>query len=185
MSIKQANRDINALQPLAQKACRLFLQECKNENVKIFITETHRSQARQNYLYEQGRTRPGKQVTWTKNSNHKGGWAWDIAVSPPKALYDSSEIAKAGKIAAKLGIEWGGTWKRMDTPHFQINKNWVEPKGAGYTVQDTKINLNGKVKTVKTVNIKGNNYIKLQDIRDEKIIIDYDNVKKIPIIRVK
>lgn len=48
-----------------------------------------------------------------------------------------------------------------------------------------KINLNGVIKTVSYVEKEGNNFIKLQDLRDEKIIIDYDAVNKIPIIRVK
>ena len=45
-------RDINELLPIAQKACKLFLCECKKAGVDIFITETYRSQERQNYLYE-------------------------------------------------------------------------------------------------------------------------------------
>ncbi|MDP2396415.1 MAG: hypothetical protein Q8S84_08935 [bacterium] len=36
----------------------------------IFITESWRSQERQNYLYSLGRTIPGKTVTWTKDSEH-------------------------------------------------------------------------------------------------------------------
>lgn len=184
MSVKQSNRDIKALQPLAQEACQSFLEECKKRGVGIFITETHRSQARQDYLYEQGRTRPGNKVTWTRNSNHKGGWAWDIAVSPPKALYDNTVISQAGKIAGELGIEWGGTWKTKDNPHFQINKDWVNPKG-GYTVQKTIIELNGVVKEVDTVNIEGTNFIKLRDLADDKIVVDYDAVGKLPIVRVK
>ncbi|PNB76413.1 hypothetical protein C1X30_33840 [Pseudomonas sp. FW305-BF6] len=63
-------RDINELLPVAQKACKLFLEECKKANLDIFITETFRSQERQNLLYEQGRSLPGKKVTWTKSSNH-------------------------------------------------------------------------------------------------------------------
>lgn len=127
MSVTKANRDIKSLQPIAQKACELFLNECKKRNIPIFITETHRSQARQDYLYEQGRTRPGQIVTWTRSSNHTGGYAWDIAVNPPHELYDAKIIAKAGKVAKELGIEWGGTWKEQDTPHFQVDKNWKAP----------------------------------------------------------
>lgn len=181
MSVKNTNRDIKALQPVAQEACKLFLDECKKQGVKIFITETHRSQARQDYLYEQGRTRGGNKVTWTRNSNHSGGLAWDIAVSPPKPLYDNAEIVRAGKIAGELGIEWGGTWKTKDNPHFQISKNWKAPE-RGYKVVKIKIKLNDKVKEVDAVNIDGNNYVKLQDLRDDKIEIGYDGV---PVIKVK
>ena len=32
------------------------------------------------------------------------------------------------KIAEKLGITWGGSWKTPDTPHFEIDENWQMPK---------------------------------------------------------
>ena len=120
-------RDINELLPVAQKACNLFLEECKKNNIDIFVTETYRSQDRQNYLYEQGRTREGKVVTWTKSSNHTGRLAWDIAVNKPKDLYDETTINRAGEIAKKLGITWGGNWTKPDTPHFEVKSNWTEP----------------------------------------------------------
>ena len=130
MSVTITCRDINELHVTAQTACRLFLQECERAGVKIFITETYRSQARQNYLYEQGRTRPGQVVTWTKNSNHMGRLAWDIAVSPPANLYDTTTLNKAGAIARKLGITWGGDWpNNIDRPHFEVKTTWKAPAG--------------------------------------------------------
>lgn len=65
-SVTTTCRDLSELTAAAQTACRHLFQECfKAGIVDIFITETFRSQARQNYLYEQGRTRPGQKVTWT------------------------------------------------------------------------------------------------------------------------
>ncbi|PEL12655.1 peptidoglycan-binding protein [Bacillus sp. AFS017336] len=121
-------RDIGELLPVTQKAVKLFLEECKKANLDIFITETYRSQERQDYLYSYGRTREGEKVTWTRSSNHTGRLAWDIAVNKPKDLYDSSTLKKAGEIAKTLGITWGGTWKQPDTPHFEVKKDWVAPK---------------------------------------------------------
>ena len=120
-------RDINELTPLAQRACRLFMETCRAEGLDIFITETYRSQKRQNELYAQGRTEPGKIVTWTKNSRHTSRRAWDIACNGSN-LYDSVILTKAGRIAEKLGITWGGTWTPPDMPHFEITNNWKEPK---------------------------------------------------------
>ena len=109
-NITKANRDIKSLQPLAQQAAQLFLDECKKRGINIFVTEYQRAQERQDYLYCQGRTvsqcinagipksfaekycRAGQQVTWTRNSNHTSGYAWDIAVNPPHDLYDTSII---------------------------------------------------------------------------------------------
>lgn len=143
-------RDINELLPVAQKACELFLEECKKANLNIFITETYRSQARQNYLYEQGRTRPGDEITWTTKSNHTGRLAWDIAVKKPKDLYDISTLNTAGDIAKKLGITWGGTWegKKKDRPHFEVSKNWVEPDNTEVIKSNTSIKAEVIVKDI-------------------------------------
>ena len=140
--ITKSCRDINELSSVAKKACSLFLDECKKANIDIFITETYRSQARQNYLYEQGRTRSGQKVTWTRSSNHTSRMAWDIAVNPPKNLYDEATLKKAGAIAKKLGIEWGGTWAKanLDMPHFQVNKNWKAPGATTASKTPAKTN---------------------------------------------
>lgn len=131
-SVTTTCRDLSELTAAAQTACRLLFQECYKAGIDfIFITETYRSQARQNYLYEQGRTRPGQVVTWTHNSNHTSRRAWDIAVAPPRNLYDISTLSKVGAIAKKLGIEWGGYWEagKYDAPHFEIPTTWKMPKG--------------------------------------------------------
>ncbi|WKT75569.1 M15 family metallopeptidase [Lysinibacillus fusiformis] len=124
-------REINELLPAAQLACRLLFQECFKAGIKnIFITETYRSQERQNYLYSQGRTRPGQIVTWTLDSNHKSRLAWDIAVCPPQTLYDVTTLNRVGAIARKLGITWGGDWTgNIDRPHFEVKPTWIMPKG--------------------------------------------------------
>lgn len=131
MSVTTTCRDISELLPVAQTACRLLFQECYKAGIRdIFITETYRSQARQNYLYQQGRTRPGAIVTWTLTSRHTSRLAWDIAVAPPKSLYDVATLNKVGAIARKLGITWGGSWKgSIDRPHFEVSKSWKMPKG--------------------------------------------------------
>ena len=45
-----------------------------------------------------------------------------------------------------------------------------------------KIKLNGVTKQVNVIEKSGYNYIKLQDLRDEQIEVDYDGV---PVVRVK
>ncbi|MER2107283.1 MAG: M15 family metallopeptidase [Solibacillus sp.] len=131
MSVTTTNRDLSELTKAAETACRLLFQECYKAGItNIFITETYRSSARQKYLYEQGRTRPGQIVTWTLNSNHASRLAWDIAVGPPAALYDATTLNKVGAIARKLSITWGGDWKNnIDRPHFEVTSNWTIPKG--------------------------------------------------------
>ena len=127
-------KDINELTPMAQIACRLFLDVCENEGVNIFIVETYRSQARQNELYEQGRTKlwdengePLEIVTWTKTSRHTSRRAWDIGCKGAE-LYNIDTLKKAGEIAKGLGIIWGGDWKSVDMVHFEISVDWKVPK---------------------------------------------------------
>ena len=173
-SVTQTCRDLAELTPAAQLACRLLFQECVKAGIDdIFITETFRSQARQNYLYEQGRTRlydaAGKKlskVTWTLSSNHTSRRAWDIAVAPNKTLYDISTLTKVGAIAKKLGITWGGYWpfSQYDAPHFEIAANWKAP--AGYWLEGTVIvPSNSKLKVQLIVNDKAQG---LEGVNDGK-----------------
>jgi peptidoglycan LD-endopeptidase CwlK len=150
-SVTTTCRDLRELTSGAQLACRLLFQECYKAGIKnIFITETYRSQERQNYLYAQGRTRPGQIVTWTLSSNHKSRLAWDIAVGPPQSLYDVTTLNRIGTIARKLGITWGGTWTgNIDRPHFEVKSTWKTPKG--YKLEGQVIvpsNSKGKVQLI-------------------------------------
>ena len=128
-------RDINELTPTAQKACRLFLKKCEEAGLNIFITETYRSQERQNELYAQGRTEPGQIVTWTLHSRHTSRRAWDIAVNGP-ILYDISVIERAGEIGKQLGITWGGYWDTPDKPHFEVTEDWKAPEEVEEVTQE-------------------------------------------------
>lgn len=45
--------------------------------------------------------------------------------------------------------------------------------------------LNGVRKTVQAIEKGGNNYVRLQDLRDDKIAVGYDAAKKLPTVNVK
>lgn len=124
-------RDINELLPTAKEACRLFLAECEKEGLDVLITETYRSQQRQDELYAKGRTEPGEKVTWTKNSRHTSRLAWDICQNKKGGEYSDTEFFKAcGGVAKRLGITWGGDWKTPDMPHFEVTKKWIYKGGV-------------------------------------------------------
>lgn len=157
-------RDIGALSPVAQKACMAFLAACEKEGLPVLITETYRSQARQDYLYTQGRTRAGKVVTWTRNSRHTGRMAWDICKNVKGQEYaDAAFFAKCGAIAKRLGITWGGTWDTPDQPHFEVTKDWKEENEV---VEKCKIIIDGREHTVDRILKDGINYIKIRDVAD-------------------
>ena len=95
-----------------------------------FITCTHRTNQEQHILYQQGRTAPGKIVTWAKPGtsahNRLPSMAFDIAfITVDKKLDWSPHLfQKFYELIKPLGLEWGGSWKtKKDAPHFEI-KDW-------------------------------------------------------------
>lgn len=113
----------------------------QHTTVDFFVNEGVRTPARQKELYAQGRTKPGKVVTWTLKSNHfvNPRTGFGHAIDVYKAPYDpnqpfstSKEIAKAFLRAADeldIPIRWGADWDRDgnfgergegDSPHFEL-----------------------------------------------------------------
>lgn len=86
------------------------------------IYEGYRSKERQDFLYEQGRTKPGPIVTKARagQSAHNYGMAVDLC--DINLELKKAEIEKT--LLGNPAIEWGGHWKNFpDPPHFQI-RNW-------------------------------------------------------------
>lgn len=103
----------------------------------LFVVEGLRTRERQAELYAQGRTKPGKKVTWTLHSKHLEGKAVDLAplidgVIDWGDLKKFDQIAKAMfEAASEVGvlIRWGADWDmdglprergESDSPHFEI-----------------------------------------------------------------
>ncbi len=53
------------------------------------------------------------------------------------------------------------------------------------TKKTIKLKLNGKIKTVTAIENGGNNYVRLQDLRDGKIDVGYDAAAKLPTVTAK
>lgn len=85
------------------------------------VCSTKRDQEFQDYLYEQGRTRPGKIVTWTRESRHIDGEAWDIFIlEDGKAIWTSPKYGQMAEIGRGIGLECGYFWYKRDPGHYQI-----------------------------------------------------------------
>jgi len=81
----------------------------------VEIVEGYRSQARQNHLYEQGRTRDGNVVTWTKSSKHTAGLAVDVKID---GSYDNPvAYQRLAQIAAQEGLRTLGA---RDPGHLEL-----------------------------------------------------------------
>jgi peptidoglycan L-alanyl-D-glutamate endopeptidase CwlK len=119
------SRDINELHPTLQPMCHRFIDDCKAEGIDIIITSTYRDYESQQWLYAQGRTRPGHKVTNARprESYHNFRLAFDFC----PIVYgkcDWTNIAlfeKCGHIAEHNGLEWAGRWKRFpELAHCQL-----------------------------------------------------------------
>lgn len=110
--------------------------------VDFTVTEGVRTPQRQRELYAQGRTKPGRKVTWTLISNHfkqPDGYGhavdlvpWPVDWEGPVHFPKFDAMAQAMFAAAdELGvnIRWGADWNQngkprergeSDSPHFEL-----------------------------------------------------------------
>ena len=175
MNYKRPCKDINELEANFKKKAIAFLKEVW---WVVKITETYRSQKRQNYLYSFWRTLKYKwvrnekkkrvkvkikKVTWTKNSNHTWRNAFDICFKSKKAYPKSLKKWKSiWDKSKKYWIDWGYNLWKTDKPHFQCD-------GTLYNNNNTMKFKNNYFDIAKNENIK---YI-FNDVR--KAIENWDN----------
>lgn len=116
------SRLISDLHPSIRCKCEVFMQLCTSAGLRVLITQTYRTAAEQQALYDQGRTAPGKIVTNAPPgySWHEFGRAFDICflTENGKATW-AGPWEQVGEIGERLEMEWGGRWKKPDRPHFQ------------------------------------------------------------------
>ncbi len=119
-----ASRSIEDLTPETQDLYHKFAVVMKAKNIHYIVTCTYRSQAEQNALFEQGRSKPGQIVTWTRKSRHTDREAFDIAIlKNGKISWNVDDYLEAGKIGRAVGLVWGGDFKTSkDRPHFEKPK---------------------------------------------------------------
>lgn len=97
------------------------------------IVQGVRTKEQQEELFSQGRTKPGKIVTWTKQSKHlrqADDWGHAIDIVPViKGRLDWNTEENFTTLAALMFraamelnalIAWGGFWTEKDRPHFEI-----------------------------------------------------------------
>lgn len=198
-------RDINELHPYVKHLAEKLLAECKKQGLNIIITETYRTKERQDYLYAQGRTRPGSIVTNAKGSDmqsmHQWRLAFDICHNKRGDEYNNTILNKVGKIGRNLGLSWGGDWTSfVDKPHFEYTEGLtIKDLKAGKTIKAKvkpeniievkksieKFNLDGKMIDIEVLDKDDTGYVKLRDLECSKIEVTWDPVKKVRGIRIR
>lgn len=119
--------DLEDLEPQTQELAAAFLNRCHEEGLPVVITETYRTQERQDQLYEQGRSQEGPVVTWTRKSLHTERRAFDICKAGPDPYGDDEFFRRCADIGLELGLTAGYYFEKyQDKPHFQLDKWWEE-----------------------------------------------------------
>ncbi|MDB5468972.1 MAG: hypothetical protein JWR84_532 [Caulobacter sp.] len=130
--VSVANRDLSLLAPKFREAVTAALADCAGKGLTAKVNEGFRSNARQAWLYAQGRTRPGKKVTnapTALTSWHGYGLAVDIihqtkGYEPfgPNGAANEKWFADVAAVFKQHSCNWGGDWTNPDTPHMQWGK---------------------------------------------------------------
>lgn len=122
------SRSIDELLPPVQDRARSFLDLCNQHDIDVLITSTYRDFESQDRLFAQGRSLPGKIVTWARAGDSWHNWRRAFDVVPMlngKPVWgtrghDRDLWMKIGELGESVGLEWGGSWERHpDFPHFQ------------------------------------------------------------------
>jgi peptidoglycan L-alanyl-D-glutamate endopeptidase CwlK len=144
------SRELFDLHPDMAAKAAAFEHECRVRGIDFIFTCTYRSNQEQEELYAQGRTKPGRIVTWAHagESLHNrvdadgnpASRAFDIVVlrhgklvwgtggngidnDPTDDDTDDLELwQRAGAVGKYVGLEWAGDWpkNKREFPHFQL-----------------------------------------------------------------
>lgn len=110
-------RDFHRLHPAFRNKIIQLVIDAKKHDIDIVVSETYRTPERQNKYLKRGLTKlkGGK-------SKHQFGLAIDIipVVNGVSQHNNHDVLKKVGVLGEKLGLRWGGRWKRLYNPvHFE------------------------------------------------------------------
>lgn len=121
-----ADRSLANVDPVFRVRLERVMERMQQEfGHRVEITETVRSQARQEHLYAQGRSRPGPVVTWTLDSNHKTGRAADVVIDG--SYGNPTAYQRLAGIAAEEGLRTLGP---NDPGHIELPKEFASSAQA-------------------------------------------------------
>lgn len=133
MAFVLGKRSLDRLQGVHPDLVKVVKRAIEITPIDFSVIEGVRTLDRQKQLYAQGRTTPGKVVTWTMKSKHIEGKAVDLL--PATGWDNLSSFDQVAKVmfqaAAELGVKirWGADWNsngkprekgETDSPHFEL-----------------------------------------------------------------
>ena len=122
-----------------QRLVSIAQEACQALPFDVIVVEGVRTIQRQRDLYAQGRTKPGKIVTWTMNSKHIDGLAVDLAPYDHETrqilwgdvlkfndmIRSMLRVAAGHKVKIRSGADWNQNGvlrenRETDSPHFEL-----------------------------------------------------------------
>ena len=122
-----------------QRLVSIAQEACQALPFDVIVVEGVRTEKRQQELYAQGRTKPGKVVTWTMNSKHIDGLAVDLAPYDHETrqilwgdvlkfndmIRSMLRVAAGHKVKVRSGADWNQNGvlrenRETDSPHFEL-----------------------------------------------------------------
>lgn len=111
--------DVNALHPYFRDKVQQLMLICNEKGIDLAFVETFRTHAKQAEYKGMGRkyTRSG-----AGKSKHQYGFAVDVVpmIGDSAVWHNPILWRKVGMVGEKLGLRWGGRWRRpFDPGHFE------------------------------------------------------------------
>jgi len=126
-------KNIATLHPQVAFLAERLVRQATTQGIDVRVICGLRTIGEQDALYAQGRTKPGPIVTEARGGQswHNFGTAFDVGVFHGSEYLGASPLYReVGKLGKSLGLEWGGDWKFLDEPHFQLRPNWALNKSS-------------------------------------------------------
>ena len=111
--------DLNALHPYFRDQISTLIRNCKAKGIDIAVVETYRTHAKQHEYKTMGK---GYTNSGAGKSKHQYGLAVDVVpIVKGVAVWNNTALwRRIGVQGEKLGLRWGGRWRRpYDPGHFE------------------------------------------------------------------
>ena len=111
--------DLNALHPYFRDRVSALIDACKAKGIELAVVETYRTHAKQHEYKTMGKAYTN---SGAGKSKHQYGLAVDVVpVVKGVAVWNNTALwRKVGVAGEKLGLRWGGRWRKpYDPGHFE------------------------------------------------------------------